>query len=112
MKARFIFNSRVPKWFGAVGVTLYPLVFIATDIDTALRADIISHELVHVHQLEKQGWLKFHLFYFWAFLVAFVKTRSYSKAYYSITYEQEAYTLEHSELMRKEARAIVDSFKR
>ena len=58
---------------------------------TAMYQSLLTHELVHVAQIEQHGIFKFYLLYICQFLVNLYKFKNWEKAYYFITFEQEAY---------------------
>lgn len=49
----------LPKKF--VAITLYPFIFYHGQPTEAIR----HHELVHILQVIRVGWIKFHLLYLW-----------------------------------------------
>jgi hypothetical protein len=68
MKARFKFNHWLPKLVGAGAITLYPFVVCAEPAVDALRSGTVAHEMVHILQVRRMGFLKMYWLYFWEFI--------------------------------------------
>lgn len=94
MKIKLIFNSRFAKLINVGAITLYPFIFFADDKQTALEQHIVAHEYVHVVQIRTLGWWRFY----WTYLVEYFKARFAGKndndAYYSVSYEVQAYAMQ------------------
>jgi len=91
MKAKFVFNSKIPKIFGAEAITLYPFVLFASDEAYELKHRIVHHEIVHLDQVRRLGFFKMY----WTYLVDYVKLRfkgfNHWDAYSRLPLELEAY---------------------
>jgi hypothetical protein len=65
--------KKFPLSSAVMGQNLGQYIFIREDLtaDTARRAEIIRHELVHVEQQYRLGWfgVKFFIIYWWQFIV-------------------------------------------
>lgn len=57
----------------------------------------IRHETVHWEQQKEMLIVFFYLWYVIEYIVRLIMYRSHNKAYKSIMFEKEAYTLEHNE---------------
>ena len=71
---------------GVGAITLYPFIFYNNNHD-AYKNDLDAlrrHEMVHVDQVKRLGWLKFYLSYI---NLNFLKGKEYGKG----KYEKEAY---------------------
>lgn len=106
MTVRFIFNSRLPKFWGAIATTIYPFVFCAQSAEEALRTNVIAHELVHVDDIRQQGFVRFYLTYLRDFVSIYWKTKNYWHSYYNLPAEQKAYKLEHTKELYARAQEV------
>lgn len=91
MLVTLVYNSRLARFLGAGATTLYPFIFFAMSREEADRDRVIDHEFVHVRQVRRLGWLRFYASYLWEYLRAVVKLRKHWEAYYTISYEKEAF---------------------
>jgi hypothetical protein len=109
MKVKLIYNSKFAKLINVGAITLYPFIFFSMSKEEALKKRVVHHEWVHVRQVRKLGWFRFYLSYFWQWIkglfsrdrITYPNTRTQvdnvlERAYYSITYEWEAYMQEKS----------------
>ena len=48
-----------PPWGKADGITLYPFVFVRRGASETL----LRHELIHIYQIQRDGWWRFYLGY-------------------------------------------------
>ena len=78
-----------------MNITLYPFIFLTGSLEEAKDTKILHHEFVHIDQIERLGIIRFYLFYAAEFLYHFYQTRSWDRAYRSISFEKEAYYLMH-----------------
>lgn len=74
---------------GYAGITLWPFIFVKSTTTTK----IIEHEKVHYQQQKKLLVVFFYIAYISQYLFYLVKYRNHDKAYYSISFEQEAYLI-------------------
>jgi hypothetical protein len=85
------------KFFGrrTVGLTIFPFIFIresyADKINDEKLSQIINHESIHIIQQKELLVIIFYLWYFLEFSIRYLKTFNFDKAYYSISFEKEAY---------------------
>ncbi len=91
-----VYNSKLPGWFGATAITLYPFLFFALSKESALSSKTLAHEMVHVRQVRKLGWLRFY----WKYVVEYFKWRlkgmDADLAYRTTSFEREAYDAQAS----------------
>lgn len=73
----------------AAGITLFPFVFIRPGIPLTRR--LVVHERIHLQQQGELLVFPFFLLYLLEYLVNLVKYQSHYKAYFMISFEQEAY---------------------
>ena len=78
---------------GFRGLTFYPFVFLA-DKDDKLNEVFINHEKIHIRQQLELLIVPFYLWYFIEYLIRLLQFRNRKKAYYSISFEKEAYANE------------------
>ena len=75
----------------AKAILVYPYIFTlesATEID-------INHEMIHVMQIKREGFIKCRIKYMAEYLINLIKYRDTQKAYRNISYEIEAYENQH-----------------
>jgi len=82
---KFIWRSKI------VATVIYPYIFVSGSKKMASKYKILEHEMVHIKQIEKEGYLKFYVKYCFEFIINFFKYFSFKKAYLNISYEKEAY---------------------
>lgn len=87
MEIKQRYNCWLPKILGVKAITLYPFIFYR-DTPTSLT---VSHELIHVEQIEKLGWLYFYITYLWQYTKGRFQGLNHKEAYLNISYEKEAY---------------------
>lgn len=83
-----LFNFLVKQ--DAIAIALWPFIFIKYD---ALKYDpcLVNHERIHLRQQLEMGILFFYLFYVIEFLYHYIKHRNINLAYFSISFEKEAF---------------------
>ena len=86
-----VFKYLTPRGFR--GLTFYPFVFLA-DKDDKLNEVFINHEKIHIRQQLELLIVPFYLWYFVEYLFRLLQFRNRKKAYYSISFEKEAYANE------------------
>ena len=86
-----VFKYLTPRGF--LGLTFYPFVFLA-DKDDKLNEVFINHEKIHIRQQLELLIVPFYLWYFVEYLFRLLQFRNRKKAYYSISFEKEAYANE------------------
>ena len=59
--------------------------------EKTVYSSLLTHELVHIKQIEALGRFKFYFSYFYQFIKNLWKYKNWEKAYYFISFEQEAY---------------------
>ncbi|GEC77527.1 hypothetical protein [Flavobacterium aquatile] len=86
-----VFKYFTPRGFR--GLTFYPFVFLA-DKDDKLNEVFINHERIHIRQQLELLIVPFYLWYITEYLFRLLQYGDRKKAYYSISFEKEAYTNE------------------
>lgn len=87
-----IIESRILRWLGITGITIYPFIFIVSGLSDLMKEYILKHENVHRDQQRKwysKGWI-FGLLA-WYFLYLF--TLPYIWNPFRRAWETEAYTI-------------------
>lgn len=90
MKVRHVTNSFLAELLGVQAITLYPFILYAGD-KKHIFTSTISHELIHIDQIQRDGVFKFYLSYLWQFFSNLLKFRNWDRAYREISYEKEAF---------------------
>ena len=88
MKIRPVYNFLPLRrsWIG--GITIYPFIFFKRTREE-VSDRLFRHELQHIYQVQREGWLKFYLTYLW---------ESARHGYKANKYEVEANAVEHQPL--------------
>ena len=87
MKVKHVSNHWLPKLIGARAITIYPYVFYA---DEKISSIIYIHEMVHVKQIEQDGFFKFYTLYLFYYLKNRYNSMTHKQAYLNVPYEIEA----------------------
>ena len=85
-------NSILPKILKVEAITIYPYIFYAYKFPERY---LKQHEMVHIDQVRRLGWLKFYFSYLVEYIRLYIRLRDKDKAYYAISYEIEAYNKQH-----------------
>tara|TARA_R110000764_G_scaffold214229_1_gene300705 strand:+ start:452 stop:733 length:282 start_codon:yes stop_codon:yes gene_type:complete len=88
MEIKLIKNSFIPKMLKVDAITIYPFIFFASK---TMNRTILSHELIHINQVETYGWFRFYSSYAVEYLSYRLRGDSPDVAYNKISYEIEAY---------------------
>ncbi len=86
-----VFKYLTPK--GYRGITLFPFV-IAKNKEALLDPIFINHEKIHLRQQLELLVLPFFIWYGVEFLLRWIQLKDRRRAYYAISFEQEAYSNE------------------
>ena len=92
MKTKVIETRLVPEGKIAA-ITLFGLVF--TRDRRLVTPEILNHELIHCCQQLELLYIPFFLLYVVEWLVRLAMYRNHDKAYYLLSFEQEAYRNDH-----------------
>ena len=87
---RIVFNRIIP-FKGYYAMCLWPFVFVRKEIQSRYGEVTENHERIHGEQQKELLVLPFLLWYGAEWLVGLIRYRNASKAYRSISFEQEAY---------------------
>jgi Domain of unknown function (DUF4157) len=79
-----------------VAITLAHHIYLQPNPKRSEKAlqQLLWHELAHVRQVDRHGFLRFLLRYGWDFARAFVRERNFNRAYRAIPFEVEAWAAE------------------
>jgi hypothetical protein len=91
-----IYNSRLSRWMDAEAFVLYPFIFFAHNEEDAWPS-LYKHELTHVQQVEREGFIPFYFKY----LINHLKF-----GYSSNPYEVEAYSNQKNALTEDDLRRL------
>ena len=95
MKIKFWYESwvfKLPILNAFAGMVLYPWIFFKGSKEE-VSDRLFRHELEHIYQVRREGWLKFHVKYFYF---------SIRKGYRNNPYEIEATTMSNIPLTAEE----------
>lgn len=100
-------RTRLTQWltFGfAAGITLFPFVLIRPQVPLTRR--LVVHERIHLQQQKELLVFPFFLLYLLEYLFNLLKYKSHYKAYFNISFEQEAYLNEKNILYLQHRKAF------
>ena len=92
MKVKHVKGHWLPKLIRVEAITIYPFIFYYTKKPSKT---LMQHEMIHIDQVRKEGWLKFYISYLFEYFKLYLRYKDMSKAYFAISYEIEAYDKEH-----------------
>jgi len=79
----------------AIAIALWPFI-IVQNVSYKYDARLINHERIHLRQQVELLILPFYILYVGEWLYYLIKTRDRLKAYYAISFEQEAFANENT----------------
>lgn len=85
---KFLKNTKIN------GITLYPFIFIKNPEDKRNKV-FINHEKIHLRQQLELLIVFFYIAYVAEYYYHFFRLRNAYKAYCAISFEREAYAMEH-----------------
>lgn len=94
MELRRIYSKHFP-FKGYIALIIFPWVFIRKDLENKYSDKVDRHESTHALQQIECLWIFFFLIYGIEYLIKLLYTFSHKVAYYSISFEQEAYIHEN-----------------
>ena len=86
-----VFKYLTPKGFR--GFTFFPFVFLSNEEDK-LNAVFLNHERIHIRQQLELLVLPFYVWYGIEYLIRLIQYKDIKLAYYTISFEREAYANE------------------
>ena len=86
-----VFKYLTPKGFR--GLTFFPFVFLSNEEDK-LNAVFLNHERIHIRQQLELLVLPFYVWYGIEYLIRLIQYKDIKLAYYTISFEREAYANE------------------
>lgn len=86
---KIIYNNILPpKGFAAINI--FGVIFVRKGIPISKR--LLNHEAIHTAQMKSLFYVFFYLLYVCEWFIRLVQYRNSTKAYYTISFEREAYT--------------------
>ncbi|WDF68142.1 hypothetical protein PQ465_17820 [Sphingobacterium oryzagri] len=77
----------------AVAITIFPFIFVSRS-DLAKDNVLLNHERIHLQQALELLVLPFYIFYLLEFCLRYVQHKNFNKAYFALSFEQEAYAFQ------------------
>ena len=96
MKPVIVYESSFTRYFNLDGLVLYPFVLISDKEEDALPS-VMKHELMHVKQVDRDGFCRFYGKYF-GHILKCIAVGDIEGAFTSNDYEVEAYGIEMTAL--------------
>lgn len=90
---KVIINNIIP-FKGYIAITLFPFIFARSKISNL----VYNHECIHAEQQKELFIIFFFVLYIIEYLIKLIITFNHTKAYKSISFEQEAYKFEKDNL--------------
>ena len=88
MKIKLVRNSKLARLLRVDGIVLFPFIFFAEERP---GVKIINHELIHILQVKREGFIRFYFNYLREYCHFRLKGLSHVESYLAISYEVEAY---------------------
>lgn len=88
-----VFNSSFTQFFKLDGIVLYPFVLISETRENTMPSTL-KHELMHVKQVQREGFLRFYCKYASYIANTLWETGDLQKAFIENEFEDEAYGIE------------------
>ncbi len=92
MKPNFIHPSFLARFLRVNAIVLYPFIFFA---EKNPSSELINHELIHVDQIRRHGFMGFYFLYLKEYLSHRKNGQGHDEAYRNISFEKEAYAHQH-----------------
>lgn len=89
---KIIRNKFIP-FKGYSAITIGNIIFVRKE--AIITDTLINHESIHYEQEKELGYVGFYLLYILEYLYKRVKYKNAYKAYYEVSFEQEAYDNQH-----------------
>lgn len=88
MKIKLVKNSKFARIIKVDGIVVFPFIFFA---EARPGVKIINHELIHILQVRREGFIRFYFNYLKEYAQFRLKGFNHAESYLSISYEIEAY---------------------
>lgn len=90
---KVIYNNIIP-FPGYIAINLFTLIFVRKDLAHKFNAVSENHEAIHTAQMKETLFVGFYLLYLLFWIFRLLQSWSFDKAYYNISFEQEALEFE------------------
>lgn len=91
---KIIYNKIIPPP-SFVAINLFEILFVRCEYKNKISPKIKNHEKIHTYQMRELGYILFYIIYVFEWLIRLLiclfKKENLSRAYYNISFEQEAY---------------------
>jgi len=84
---KIIYNNMIPFGKKFIAINIFGILFAKEH----LKGDMLNHEAIHTAQMKELLYIPFYLLYFIDWTVRLFQYGFSTKAYYNISFEQEAY---------------------
>jgi hypothetical protein len=91
----------LPKLLDVEGIVIYPFVLFSPPKEK-MYSSLYKHEMAHVQQVRRTGWLAFYVGYLLASLANYLYYRDTWKAYWHIPHEFDARAVQSLPLTKDE----------
>ncbi len=88
-----IIIKRLPFGGNFLAINLFGFIFALRELNPVE----LNHELIHSAQQRELLYLPFFVWYGTEWFILYIKYRDFTKAYYNIRFEKEAYRHQHDE---------------
>ena len=89
---KVIFNNYIP-FKGFLAINLFGVIFVRKREGgiNSISPISLNHEAIHTEQMKELGYIFFYLWYLIELAIKYIKYKDSDTAYYSISFEREAY---------------------
>lgn len=107
MRLRIFYDQKwlkskwLPEFLRADAIVFYPFLAFEKPKHKVPRSDIV-HEMIHVRQIRRLGYIRFNVLYTWYQVLNFIKYRDYYEAYFNVPFEMEAFKKQRYAKLTKE----------
>ena len=89
---KIINNNLIPFGKGFLAINLFGIIFTKGPLDPVER----NHEYIHTFQQREMLFIGFYIWYLIEWVIRIKQYRGYTKGYFNISFEREAYTNEYN----------------
>ncbi len=88
-----IVRNKILPFKGFIAINLCGIIFVRAEVK--LSASDLQHEKIHSRQMAELAYIPFYTIYFMEWIYRSIRYQSFTKGYYNISFEREAYLHQH-----------------
>lgn len=97
---KIIYNKIIPFGKDFYAINLFGILFAKGPCDEVT----LNHESIHTAQMKEWGYIPYYLFYCIEWLIRIIQYKGYTRGYFNISFEREAYANQYNIRYLKERR--------